>query len=446
MASVPVGTSGIRGKYPQEVSIATAILLARALLTAWAGAKIGLGHDTRKSSPLLHGALCGALVAGGCTVEDYGLAPTPAISYQVRCNVLTGGVVVTASHNPPKYNGLKVLRSDGSGLTKEELITLLSSISPTTRQTGNYERVKPQDYLELLQNLGASSADIAFDFMKGAVAALLPPLLPSSAIRLNETPSSEFPHGRPEPSPEALQDLAAIVRNRRCIGVGFDGDGDRAVFVDEKGRVPDQDRVLALYAAYLAEQTGKPVVTSFDASIVIEQAVEQSGGKVFRAPVGDPYISIRVRETNAVLGGEPCGAWIHPEYHLGPDGPVTALKVLSWLRERRIVLADALDALPTTTLLRGKLKCDDVLKQAAMSEIANQLIGSFGEEAASTEDGVWLRGQDWWLLVRPSGTEPIIRISVEAFYPERAKALYDKVFCTVQAIVQSLASRSPSSG
>ncbi|MEM4733669.1 MAG: phosphoglucosamine mutase, partial [Candidatus Bathyarchaeia archaeon] len=204
----------------------------------------------------------------------------------------------------------------------------------------------------------------------------------------------------------------------------FDGDGDRVAFVDEKGCFVDFDRSLAAYAAYaLKNSYGGAVVTNVEASMCVERMAEKYGGRVVRAKVGDVYISEAIKRENAVFGGEPCGAWVHPRFHYCPDGPLSAVLLLKALEEENKRLSEFVADVPEYVTLRENIPCRNDLKHKVVASVEKALLTVFPDYTAlSTVDGVRLVLKSGWLLIRASGTEPLIRLTVEG---ESLKAARD---------------------
>jgi phosphoglucosamine mutase len=246
---------------------------------------------------------------------------------------------------------------------------------------------------------------------------------------LNAQPDGSFPAGDPEPAPKSLLRLGKIVRAVNAdIGFGFDGDGDRMMPVDRDGRVHNPDRVLAAYAGYVVRQRRRAeVVTHIGTSMCIEEKVKEAGGSVVRTKVGDVSIASALREHSAVFGGEPVGAWIHPEVHLCPDGILSALKLLKALEEDAKTLAEFVADVPEYPLLRVKIPCPNERKARVMKAVKGVYPEAFSDVLSiSAVDGVRLDLEDGWVLIRPSGTEPVIRITVEARVEEFAQRLMER--------------------
>jgi phosphoglucosamine mutase len=233
---------------------------------------------------------------------------------------------------------------------------------------------------------------------------------------LNAQPDGYFPARKSEPTAESLQDLANVVKALDAdLGIAFDGDGDRVAFVDEKGVFVNFDRSLAAYSAYaLKGSNGGTVVTNVEASMCVETMVQAKGGKVIRTKVGDIYVSEAIKQSGAVFGGEPCGAWIHPKYHFCPDGPLSAALILMALEKENKTLSQFISGVPEYVTKRENIVCKNEQKHEIVEKIGIALKNAFPSyQNFSTVDGVRLALKEGWLLVRASGTEPLIRLTVE---------------------------------
>jgi phosphoglucosamine mutase len=253
----------------------------------------------------------------------------------------------------------------------------------------------------------------------GATFNIAPALLKAIGCKvtaINAQPDGYFPARKSEPTAESLKDLANVVKTLGAdAGIAFDGDGDRVAFIDEKGAFVNFDRSLAAYAAYALKQSGGgTVVTNVEASMCVETMVQAQGGRVIRTRVGDIYVSEAIKQSGAVFGGEPCGAWVHPQSHYCPDGPLSAALMLKALEEENKSLSEFISAVPEYITRRENIACKNEQKYKAVVKIGAALKTGFPDYTDfSTVDGVRLALRDSWLLVRASGTEPLIRLTVE---------------------------------
>jgi phosphoglucosamine mutase len=443
------GSSGIRGLANVEITPLLAQKVGASIASMFEGGAVLVGRDTRLSGEMIELALSSGLVAGGFVVGTLGVVPTPVVAWLTREMQAEAGVAISASHNPPQYNGLKIFDSTGMAYTmeqQEKLEGLIQKGEYVTSEWNRVGRVELMDlkrlYIEAISELVQVPLErrLVCDLFNGATTSIAKDLfeeLGSAAILINAQPDGHFPAGNPEPNKESLERLGQMVLDTGGeIGFGFDGDGDRMMPVDEKGETPSPDSVLAAYAGYIVRANGGgTVVTHVGASMSVEEAVEAAGGSVVRTKVGDVHVTEAMLESGAIFGGEPVGAWIHPDVHLCPDGVLSAVRLIQALDSEGKTLSEFVSGIPEYPTLRAKIACPNPEKEAAMGSISD--IGEeFGDvKDISTVDGVRLQLDDGWVLIRPSGTEPIIRITVEAQDEERAEGLLETSQKFVQAVL-----------
>jgi phosphoglucosamine mutase len=383
--------------------------------------------DTRISGSIIEDALVSGLLAAGVSVSLVGIVPTPVLAYATMRLKADVGFMLTASHNPPQYNGIKIFDknslsyNDESQNAVEKTITENSFIMADWRKIGKASTVDVRNsYLEMARVVSSRKRwHVVVDPGCGATFDLAPALLKDGGYRvtaLNAQPDGFFPARRSEPTAKSLTDLMHVIKEVGAdVGVAFDGDGDRVAFIDNDGQFVDFDRSLAAFVAFsLRRAGGGTVVTSVEASMCVETMAEKLGGNVVRTRVGDVYISEAVKRYNAIFGGEPCGAWVHPYYHYCPDGLLSAVLLLKALEEEDTSLREFVADVPEYVTLRKNLDCRNDLKHKVIKSIENVAKAVFPEyKNFSTIDGVRLALKNGWLLIRASGTEPMIRITVE---------------------------------
>jgi len=412
------GTSGIRRKFDRD-------LLEIALRTGMAlGAihkEVVVGRDTRTSGNALKQAVVSGLLAAGAKCYDSGIVPTPTLALTAR--QFRAGVMITASHNPPEYNGIKVFNPDGSSFDSAQQAELEDAILSGSLSTAAWSRVETtcfshekaiEEHIEhILQSVKAKAGvSVVLDCDCGAGSLISPFLLRRmgcNLVALNCHPSGFFPH-EIEPVEKNLGDLIKVTKELGGIGIAHDGDADRMMAVDDKGRFIPGDKLLVL----LARQAGaKEVVTTVDTSMI----VDETGFRVNRTKVGDSFVSERLRD-GGDFGGEPSGAWIFPESSFCPDGIYAAAALVEIAGRER--LSSLVDDIPQYPVLRGSVAHDGT----AMSDLKKKLV-SLKPASIDDRDGLKLVFGDGWLLVRPSGTEPKMRITAEAKNEARVHELYD---------------------
>src|SRR3989304_7325737 len=431
------GSSGVRGLVNVDLTPVLACKVGLAVASHAKAGKALVARDTRVSGSMLEGALVSGLLAGGVDVVLVGVVPTPVLAYLTRALKADVGFMITASHNPPMYNGIKIFDGDSLAYADESQAAV--------------EKIVTEKHFRLADWRGLGEASIAdvsplyVDMVRKAVTLrkrwrvivdpgccatfnVAPAILKAVGCRvtaLNAQADGFFPARSSEPTAESLKDLAQVVKALGAdVGIAFDGDGDRVAFIDDNGGFVDFDRSLAAYAAYaLKRNGGGTVVTNVEASMCVEKMAEAQGGKVVRTRVGDIYVSEAMKRSDAVFGGEPCGAWVHPRFHYCPDGPLSAVLILKALEEEDKTLREFVAEVPEYVTLRENIACRNDLKHEAVARIEKAITSAFPEFTGfSTVDGVRVALKNGWLLIRASGTEPLIRLTVEG---ESLKAASD---------------------
>jgi phosphoglucosamine mutase len=403
---------------------------------------------------MLEAALIAGAASCGCDVEALGMAPTPLTAYTTRVLAANSGISITASHNPPEYNGLKLFDSGGMAYGEKQRREIERILEEKAYRLSEWDGIGLVEEIEatplyldaLLRDLELRRAwRVACDLMNGATAVTAPEAFKAAGcegVYINANPDGYFPSGTPEPRGETLERLGELVRSSEAqIGFAFDGDGDRVMFIDERGETPAPDRVLAAYAAYVVERCrgGVVVITHVGASMCVEEAVRLAGGRVIRTRVGDAYVAEALMRHGGVFGGEPVGAWIHPDVHPCPDGLLSALRLLRALEEENASLSEFIADIPEYPLLRAKVGCPDQMKGRVMMLIQERYGGYFNRlRSTSTIDGLRLEFSDGWLLLRPSGTEPVIRLTAEARSRSRAEELMERGRSLVERVVREV--------
>jgi phosphoglucosamine mutase len=431
------GSSGVRGVVNEVLTPQLACKVGMAA-AAYAKAKRAVvGRDTRVSGPMLQDALVAGLMASGVEVSLLGVVPTPAVAYLTKALNADVGFMLTASHNPPQYNGIKVFRADTLSYTDKDQTAVEETVAQSRfaladwRRVGAAREVEAENlYTDMLQKAAKlqQSWRVVVDPGCGATYRVAPAFLNRLGCKvtaINAQADGYFPARSSEPTAESLTAVEKTVPALNAdLGVAFDGDGDRVALVDGAGAFVDFDRALAAFAAYALKRSGGgTVVTNVEASMCVETMAQRFGGKVERVRVGDVYVSEAMARTKAVFGGEPCGAWVHPKWHWCPDGPLSAVLVLEALEQEGKTLAEFVADVPKYVTLRENIPCNNEQKHEAISQIEKAIADAYPKYLdLSTVDGVRLALKNGWVLVRASGTEPLIRLTVEG---ESLKAARD---------------------
>ncbi len=439
------GTDGVRGIANEELTVEMAVNLGRVIATLRDGT-LAVGMDARLSSPMFKSAVTAGITSAGCDVVDLGLVPTPALQYYVKCRKdLSGGVVVTASHNPRQYNGIKFIQEDGREFTRSmdeesERMYLSKSyrIVPWDKVGKVYVEDCRRTYIEGIMEkvdidaISEKKFKVVLDCGNGAGCVTSPELLRRLGCRcisINAHPDGTFPCRNPEPVKENVEFLMQCVRDTKAdIGVAHDGDADRATFVDERGEFVSEDVMLALMAKYYVEKNGGGiVVTPVSSSKCVEDAVREAGGKVIYTAVGSPVVAETMLKTGAVFGGEGNGGLVFPEHLLARDGAMSLSRVLELMAKEGKKLSELVKDIPKYVTLKAKVPCRDKLK------LLEGLKEKFPD--ADFTDGARVEYEDGWILIRPSGTEPIARIMAESKSEKKAKELLEMGMEVVKSIL-----------
>ena len=412
------GTSGIRAVFNQDlVNLAFRVGLA-------VGKNYNntvIATDTRTSGDAMKHAVMSGLLSAGAGCQDAGIAPTPTLAYATR--LFDAGVMITASHNPPEYNGIKLLNPDGSSFTVQQQEDIEDEVTSEGLVPSPWEEIRRsslykgaiKDHIDFIVSRfpDGFKLRVVVDAGSGAASEVTPGMfqqLGADVIPLHCNPSGFFPRGI-EPTEKNLQELCEKVQETGAdLGIAHDGDADRMMAVDDRGRFVPGDKLLAVFARALGVHD---LVTTLDASMVIEEM----GGKVRRTRIGDTAVSEELRN-GGDFGGETSGSWIFPEISLCPDGIYAAAQLAAIAGRQK--LSELIDDLPSYPLKRGSTGSEGV----SMSRLESGL-NALEPLSVSNTDGMKLNFTDGWLLVRPSGTEPKIRITAEAKSEEKVVQLYD---------------------
>ena len=437
-AGLMVSVSGIRGRVGESL---TPEVVARyaAAFGAWSigrgtSRKVVVGRDSRVSGPMFHRIVMGTLQLVGCEVIDIGLTTTPGCQLAVEHHHAAGGLMLSASHNPIEWNALKCIGASGLFLEAAEGAAMRALVeqgipyaswdaiggivADEQAAARHIEAVLAIPYVDV-QGIRARRFKVALDCVRGAGATVMPPLLERlgcEVVAINLEPDGRFPR-EPEPIAENLGALEQLVRESGAdIGFAVDPDVDRLALVSDRGKAIGEDYTLALAAKVVLKHRRGPLVTNLSTSLVVEAAAREAGVEMVRAPVGEVNVAVRMREVGAAVGGEGNGGVILPEVHLGRDAPIGAALLLQLLLEEGRPLSAIVDALPRYVIVKDKLPRPD----ASLETVYGALESAFTDATADRQDGLRLAWADRWVHVRPSGTEPIVRVIAEA--PDEAGA------------------------
>jgi len=438
-----IGVSGIRGVVGEFLTPALACQFAQAFGTYVGAGRVVVGRDTRTTGPMLeHAIICG-LLAAGCEVVELGVLPTPTIQMYVAATHASGGVAVTASHNPPEYNALKLFNGAGlffNNYERGELLDLYhqsefrcvtnAEMREVVKDRGAASKLHIARVLEHVdvERIRARKFRVALDAVNGAgslmTSSFLRDTLACDLQAISVDPTKPFPRIA-EPRPDTLTDLAALVRASGAeVGFGLDPDGDRLAVLDETGRVLDPDDVLALAVDIVLRRRKGNVVVNLTTSSAIDDIANPQGCRVYRAPVGEANVVELMQATNAVIGGEgSSGGIIFPAVHLCRDSYTGIAFLLDRMAETGCKVSQLAAALPHYHRLSGRQS----FEHGVLGQLMQNLEEGFPNVQTDRSDGLKLLFDDAWIHVRSSNTEPLLRVAVEARSENRAQELYGRV-------------------
>jgi len=453
------GTNGIRGVVNQDMNSALALGIGQAwgtyLKKTIPRPKCAIGTDARLSNHMLKSAVTAGFLSTGCDVVDVGLVPTPTLQYTVKEKRFDAGIIITASHNPPQFNGIKGTAHDGTELTKdvEEAIETIYFSQQFARcdwnNAGNYATWDGAIDLYIkgiLSHVDVASIKkqrfhVVLDCGNGAGCLVAPVLLKKLGCvvtELNCEPDGTFPGRHSEPLPENLTILMEKVpETHASFGVGLDGDADRAIFIDENGSYIWGDKSLSLVGKYITrKKKGGITVTPVTTSTCFEDVIHQNNGSVIYTKVGSPIVAGVMKEHHAVFGGEENGGLIFPAFQYCRDSAMSLATLLVILATEKRSLSKLIAEIPSYEMLKTKIACPNEKKERIMNLLAEEMKNHQDIIDIDRTDGLKLYMKDGWVLMRPSGTEPIFRVYVEAKKKQQAEQVATFYKNLVEALMQ----------
>jgi phosphomannomutase/phosphoglucomutase len=431
------GTNGIRGVVNQDMNCELALGIGKAwgtyLKQTISRPTCAIGTDARLSNHMLKSAITAGFLSTGCNIVDVGLVPTPTLQYSVKEKKYDTGIIITASHNPPQFNGIKGTGSDGLELQKnveEDIESLYFSRQYDLVDWKNVGSFSTWDgainlYIQgILSQVDTNRIKkhrfhVLLDCGNGAGSLVAPLLLKKLGCKvtcLNCEPDGTFPGRHSEPIPE---NLAALIKHvpevGASFGVGLDGDADRAIFVDENGSYIWGDKSLSLVGHFITrEKKGGLTVTPVTTSTCFEDVIHRNKGEVVYTKVGSPIVARVMKERHAVFGGEENGGLIFPAFQYCRDAAMSLAKILEILAKENKPLSELIAGIPSYEMVKTKIPCSNEKKATVMHQVVDHMQQEKSVIRVETTDGVKVFMKDGWVLMRPSGTEPIFRVYVEA--------------------------------
>lgn len=414
--------------------------------------KVVVGRDARISGEMIQQLVMNTLVGMGITVIDLNLSTTPTVEMAVAMEHADGGIILTASHNPKQWNALKLLNNKGEFLNAEagqQILDIAENAEMAFAEVDALGQIHKHDtYIDLhideilalpLVNVNAikrSNFKVVVDAVNSTGGIAVPLLLEAlgvEPVKLHCTPNGHFPHN-PEPLKEHLGDLmASVVENHADFGIVVDPDVDRLAFVDEKGGMFGEEYTLVAVADYVLQNTPGNTVSNMSSSRALRDVTQKHGGTYTASAVGEVNVVEKMKETQAVIGGEGNGGIIYPELHYGRDSLVGIALFLSFLAEEKIAVSELRKRYTAYFMSKKKI---ELTPQLDVDAILKAMENKYASEEINTLDGVKIDFPENWVHLRKSNTEPIIRIYAEAKSQEEANALADRFIAEIQAVAK----------
>ena len=427
------GSSGIRGVVGKEMLPATALKIGEAVGSMYKN--VVIGNDPRTSSIALKNALTAGLLFTGAKIFNAGLVPTPAIGYEARKH--DAGIMITASHNPPEYNGIKIFEKDGSGISMEKAEEIEKLIEKEKKYVEWNEFKKIEDvniipsYIEaIIDKIGFINIEAIIDCSNGAASFVTPYLLRKMGAKitsLNCNPDGFFPSHLPEPTEKNLHILRKICKEEKKFGIAHDCDGDRMVVVGKNGELIQNEKLMILFAKY---ENAKKLIVPIDSSMILDDYFD---GEIVRTRVGDIFISQKLKGESNALGAEASGTWTFPYFSYCPDGVFAAAKFLKMAEE--IDVMEEIERIKAYPMRKESIKIERRKTEEVMKKIESELEKMNYVNMVKI-DGYRIEFEDSWALVRASGTEPKIRLTVEGRKKEDMEKRWEEIIEIVKRCIK----------
>ena len=421
------GTNGVRGVFSEDFTLEFVHDLVLAISTYFKEGMILVGYDGRYSSNVISKIVCSTLNSAGLDCHLAGLVPTPCLEFATKTLGYNGGIMITASHNPPEYNGIKPVASDGVEISREDekIIEEIFFKKNWKQNSSTFGSTKDDDraiqtYLDGIKSqvnvskIKSRKLKVVLDLGNGAqsvTAIKLCEQLGCEIVTINQEIDGIFSGRGPEPTPYNLQELSSsVVNNHADIGIAFDGDGDRSILCDNEGMLLSGDKSALLLSNYLLKKNpNSKVVTCMNSGNSIDEIVPQTNSTVIRTKVGSIEVSRKMLTENALVGFEENGGFMFGKHNYVRDGGMTLALFLELLSSSNKSMSDELATLPPSFTTKDKISC----KKEDVDRIISELLAEF--PSADTTDGIKIIfDKKNWVMVRPSGTEHIVRIYAES--------------------------------
>ena len=421
------GTNGIRGVFGQDFTLEFIHDITLCIAKYFKEGPIIVGYDGRNTSPLITKLVCSALNYGGLDCKNAGLVPTPCLEFATKKLEYSGGIMITASHNPPQYNGIKPIAGDGVEISREDEL-VIEEIYFTKKwniASNKFGSLKAENnaiktYLNGIisqvdsSNIKQKKFKIVLDLGNGAQSVTAPNLceeLGCQVITINEKIDGLFPGRGSEPTPENLSQLSDAVKKMNAdFGIAFDGDGDRSIFCDNTGKILTGDKSALLFSKYILEKNpNESIVTCLNSGSSIETIANTSNSTVIRTKVGSVEVSRKMVPIKAIIGFEENGGFMYGKHNEVRDGAMTLALAMNILAKTNKSMSELVDLLPPSYTTKSKISCSKDEAQRIIHKLKEEFPNS------DTSDGIKISFDEQnWIMIRPSGTEPIVRVYAES--------------------------------
>lgn len=438
-----ISVSGIRGIFGTDLTPENLTRFTAAFGSWTDGGKIVVGRDTRVTGQICEDIVVATLQSVGCDVVKVGVVPTPTVAMSVLKHQASGGIIISASHNPADWNALKLLNSKSEFLDADqgkEVIRISEKQSYSYKkfdETGSVttdsdalehhvQKILELDYIDG-DLIASKNFSVALDPVNGTGAIGIPAILQALGVNtihaINDEPNGLFAHN-PEPLPEHLADICSLVQEKNCdLGIVTDPDADRLALVTNTGKLFGEEYTQAAAFDFMLGKKAGPCATNLSSSRVAEDVAKKHGQQCFRSAVGEINVVKKMQEVNAVIGGEGNGGVINPDLHYGRDALVGTAMILQLLAERDITSDEYRSSLPDYSMKKSKMQLAQIDGDAIL-EKAEKIYKDYNPD---TTDGVKIDFEEGWVHLRKSNTEPIIRVYSEGVTPQKARDLAEAV-------------------
>ena len=442
------GTNGIRGVFSDDFTLEFVHDMTLAIGTYFEKGPVLIGYDGRDSSPVICKVVSAALNSMGIDCNVAGIVPTPCLEFAVKTLGYSGGIMITASHNPPQYNGIKPAAKDGVEISRddeliiEDIYLQKNWIKNCTKfgTTGKEERAIDVYVKGIISQVDSTLIEskqfkVVLDLGNGAQAVSAPDfckMLQCDTFLINQNIDGSFPGRGSEPTPQNLSELSeSVIKNNADVGIAFDGDGDRSIFCDNKGNILTGDKsALILIRHILKKNPNSLVVTCLNSGSNTEVLADQFNSKVIRTKVGSVEVSRKMVPTNALIGFEENGGFMYGKHNQVRDGCMTLALMLELLATSEKSLYENITSLPPSFTTKDKVACPSENVPKLISSLKNEFPNS------DTTDGIKITiDPKNWVMIRPSGTEPIVRVYAESENSEKLNELISEYVQKVKSII-----------